>query len=83
MKKLDKSQLIRKLEDTLKSDEYCYQYKAASVFLIDVMATIRRMLLSGFRSFSDLLSNFAKMNDMCHPCGRLTEYLTFIMTDHQ
>ena len=70
MTKPDKSQLIHELEETLKLDEYCYQHKATSAFLIDVMATICRVPLSGLTSFSDLLSKFAEMNDMYHHYGR-------------
>ena len=37
MMKPEKSQLIRDLEDKLKSDEYSYHHKPESAFVIDVV----------------------------------------------
>ena len=61
MTKPEKSQLVRELEEQLKPDKYSYHHKAASAFLIDVMAAVRRVPLSGLSNFSDLLSKFAEI----------------------
>ena len=70
MTKSEKSQLVRELEEELKPDEYRSQHKAASAFLIDVMAAVRRVPLSGLSNFSDLLAKFAEINDVYHHYGR-------------
>lgn len=79
--KLNKSQLIRESEETLKPDDHCYQHKATSAFIIDVMATIRRAPLSGLTRFSDLYSKSAEMNDMYHHYGRC-DYISDIYNDN-
>ena len=56
MTKPEKSQLIRELEDKLKSDDYSYRRKPESAFIIDVMAAVRRLPLGGLTNFSNLSS---------------------------
>ena len=46
MTKPGKSQLIRELEDKLKSDDYSYRHKPESACIIDVMAAVCRLPLS-------------------------------------
>jgi hypothetical protein len=81
MTKPEKSQLVRDLEETLKPEEYCYRHKDASAFLIDVMAAIRRVPVSGLSNFSDLLSKFAELNDVYHHYGRC-DYIFDIYNDN-
>ena len=69
MTKPEKSQLIRELEDKLKSDDYSYRHKPESAFLIDIMAAVRRVPLTGHSNFSDLLSKFTQMTDVYHNYG--------------
>lgn len=70
MTKPEKSQLIRELEERLTSNDYCYHHKPKSAFLIDVMAAVRRMPLTGFKNFCDLLSHFTQMTSIYHQYGR-------------
>ena len=70
MTKPEKSQLVRELEEQVKPDEYSYHHKAASAFLIDVMAAVSRVPLSGLSNFSDLLSKFAEINEAYHHYDR-------------
>ena len=65
----------------LKPDEYSYHHKAASAFLIDVMAAVRRVPLSGLSNFSDLLSKFAEINEAYHDYGRF-DYIFDIYNDN-
>ena len=62
MNKPEKSRLIRELEDKLKPDDYSYHHQPESAFLVDVMAVVRRVPLTGLTHFSDLLSKFASMS---------------------
>ena len=70
MTKPEKSQLIRELEDKLKSDDYLYRRKPESAFIIDVMAAVRRLPLVGLTNFSNLLSQLTKTTDVYHKYGR-------------
>ena len=81
MTKPEKSKLVRELEEQLKPDEYSYHHKAASTFLIDVMAAVRRVPLSGLSNFSDLLSKFAEINEAYHHYGRC-DYIFDIYNDN-
>lgn len=54
--KPDKSILIRKLEDSLRKEDSFYNHEANSAFLINGMASIRKMYLSAMILFSDLIS---------------------------
>ena len=63
--KPEKSQLVRELQEQLKPDEYSYHHKATSAFLINVMAAVRSLPVSGLSNFSDdLLSKFTEINDL-------------------
>ena len=70
MTKPEKSQLVRELEEQLKPDEYSYHHEATSAFLMDVIAAVRRVPLSGLSNFSDLVSKFTEINDLYHHYGR-------------
>ena len=70
MTKPDKSQLIRELEDKLKLDDYSYNHKQESAFVIDVVAAVCRLPLSGHTDFSNLLSQFTKISDVYNRYGR-------------
>ena len=80
MTKLEKSQLVRELEEALKPEDYSYKHKADSAFLIDVMAAIRRVPLAGLTQFSDLLLKFAETNAVYHHYGRC-DYIFDIYND--
>ena len=70
MTKPEKSQLIRELQEKLCSDDYSYTHKPESAFVIDVMAAVRRLPLSGLADFSDLLSQLTQITDVYHRYGR-------------
>ena len=55
MTKPDKCQLIHELEDKLKLDDYSYNHKQESAFIMDVVAEVCRLPLSGLTDFSNLL----------------------------
>ena len=71
MTKPEKNQLVRGLEEQFKSNEYSYHHKAASAFLIDVMAAIREVPVSGLSNFSYLLSKHTEIHDLYHHYGRI------------
>ena len=81
MTKPEKSQLIRELEDKLKSEDYSYHHKPESAFLIDVMAAVRKVPLTGLSNFSDLLSKLTQMTDVYHSYGRC-DYIFDIYNDN-
>ena len=81
MNKPEESQLIRELEDKLKPDDYSYHHQPESAFLVDVMAVVRRVPLTGLTHFSDLLSKFASMTLVYHSYGRC-DYIFDIYSDH-
>ena len=83
MSKPEKSQLICNLEDKLEPDEYSYHHQPESAFLVDVMAAIRRVPLSGLTHFSDMISKFASMTHVYHSYGRCDYILTSTMIIHQ
>ena len=70
MTKPEKSQLIRELENCLTSNDYVYQHKLESAFLIDVMATVRRVPVSRISHFNDLLAKLTQMTSAYHSYGR-------------
>ena len=70
MTKPENSQLICELEDKLKLNDYSYSHKQESVFVIVVMAAVLRLPLSGFTSFSNLLSKLVQVTDVHHRNGR-------------
>ena len=55
MTKPENSQLICELEDKLKLDDYSYNHKQEYAFVIDVIAAVLRLPLSGLTCFSNLL----------------------------
>ena len=69
MTKPEKSELICVLEEKLESGDYSYHHQPGSAFLIDVMATVRRIPLVGLSDFSGLLTKFTEMTDMYHTYG--------------
>ena len=81
MTKTEKSQLICELEDRLTSNDYFYHHKPKSAFLIDVMAAVCRMPLTGLANFCDLLSNSTQMTDVYHQYGRC-DYIFDIYSDN-
>ncbi|KAG1714046.1 hypothetical protein GQR58_001880 [Nymphon striatum] len=81
MTKPEKSQLIHELEDKLVSDDYSYHHKPESAFIIDVMATFRRVPLIGRTHFSDLLLQLTHITDVYHRYGRC-DYIFDIYNDN-
>ena len=81
MNKPEKSKLIRNLEDKLEPDEYSYHHQPESAFLVDVMAAVHRVPLSGLTHFSDLISKFASMTHVYHSYGRC-DYIFDIYNDN-
>ncbi|KAG1674175.1 FAD-dependent oxidoreductase domain-containing protein 2 [Nymphon striatum] len=81
MTKPEKSQLIRELEDKLVSDDYSYHHKPESAFIIDVIATFRRVPLIGRTHFSDLLLQLTHITDVYHRYGRC-DYIFDIYNDN-
>ncbi|KAG1662219.1 hypothetical protein GQR58_021027 [Nymphon striatum] len=81
MTKPEKSQLIRELEDKLVSDDYSYHHKPESAFIIDVMATVRRVPLIGRTHCSDLLLQLTHITDVYHRYGRC-DYIFDIYNDN-
>ncbi|KAG1651191.1 hypothetical protein GQR58_027383 [Nymphon striatum] len=79
--KPEKSQLICELEDKLVSDDYSYHHKPESAFIIDVMATFRRVPLIGRTHFSDLLLQLTHITDVYHRYGRC-DYIFDIYNDN-
>ena len=69
MTKPEKSEFIRVLEEKLGSGDYSYHHQPGSAFLIDVMATVRRIPLVGLSDFSGLLTKFTEMTDIYHTYG--------------
>ena len=80
MTKPEKSELIRVLEEKLESGDYSYHHQPESAFLIDVMATVRRVSLVGLSDFSGLLTKFTEMTDIYHTYGRC-DYIFDIYDD--
>ena len=80
MTKPEKSELICVLEEKLESGDYSYHHRPGSAFLIDVMATARRIPLVGLSDFSGLLTKFTEMTDIYHTYGRC-DYIFDIYDD--
>ena len=80
MTKPEKSELIQVLEEKLESGDYSHHHQPGSVFLIDVMATVRRIPLVGLSDFSGLLTKFTEMTDIYHTYGRC-DYIFDIYDD--
>ena len=53
-----KHQLIKELETSLKPEDYSYKHKQNSSFIIDVMATVRKVILSSHYDFQGFVSAF-------------------------
>ena len=54
--KASKSELLSELETYLKPNDYTYQ-SAAAAFVVDVMANIRELRLTGLLTFGDLVNS--------------------------
>lgn len=65
-----KSQLIKELETHLKPEDYNYKHQENSSFVIDVMATVRKVNLSSHYDFQGFLSAFASSLNVYHRFGR-------------
>ena len=81
MVKPEKSKLLIELETQLRSEDYSYEYKPMSAFIIDVMANVRKMNLKGHLYFSDLLSSLFDSTRMYQSFGRC-DYVFDIYNDN-
>ena len=70
MTKPAKSQLIKELETHLKPEDYNYRHRNNAAFIMDVMATIRKVNLANLSSFRDLLVSFCSSSDVYRRFGR-------------
>ena len=69
MTKPGKSLLIKELENHLKSEDYSYSHRSNSSFVVDIMATVRKVNVSG-STFSDFLSGFMSYTNTYRQFGR-------------
>ena len=81
MTKPEKSQLIQEFEGCLNSNDYSYHHKHESAFLIDVMATVHKVPLSGISNFSDLVAMLTQMMSVYHSYGRC-DYIFDLYSDN-
>ena len=80
MTKPDKSQLIQELKGRLKPEDYSFQCKSESAFIIDVMAGIRKVNTAELHCFDNIISLFKDMNGKFHQLGRC-DYIFDIYND--
>ena len=69
MTKPGKSLLIKELETHLKSEDYSYRHQSNASFVVDIMATIRKINVTR-PMFNDLLSDFMSYTDIYRQFGR-------------
>ena len=83
MTKPDKSSLIRELETHLKKEEYNYTTNEPNTaYLVDVMASLRKIHISDMKTFSSLVSKIIDMNRV-YQQGRCDFVLTCTQILHQ
>ena len=63
MTKPTKSQLVQELEVHLKPEDYSYRHSNNAAFIIDVMASVRRVNISNLYKFDDLLVTFVSSSE--------------------
>ena len=66
MTKTDKSQLLKELKTHLKHKDYTYAHQMESAFVIDKMANICKIRMTGLCSFQDFISVFESFTDTYH-----------------
>ncbi len=69
MTKPEKSQFLQELETHLKPWLDQYQHQNNSSFIIDVMATIRKIRVIGLTKFEDLIATFVSFTTVYHQFG--------------
>ena len=52
----NKSKLLKELEVHLNPEDYCYEHKVNASFVIDVMANLRKVSVTGLSNFQSFLS---------------------------
>ena len=65
-----KSQLLKELETHLKPEDYAYRHGRNSSFIIDIMANVRKVCVTGLSNFQDLVSVFVSLCEVYHQYGR-------------
>ena len=70
MIKPTKSQLVQELEVHLKPEDYSYRHSNNAAFIIDVMASVRRVNISNLYKFDDLLVTFVSSSEAYRRFGR-------------
>ena len=70
MTKPAKSLLIKELEANLKPEDYNYNHRNNSAFVLDVMANVRKVNLSKLSTFQDLLATFISTSEGYRRFGR-------------
>ena len=70
MTKPTKSQLVQELEIHLKPEDYSYRHSNNAAFIIDVMASVRRVNISNLYKFDDLLVTFVSSSEAYRWFGR-------------
>ena len=70
MTKPTKSQLFQELEVHLKPEDYSYRHSNNAAFIIDVMASVRRVNISNLYKFDDLLVTFVSSSEAYRRFGR-------------
>lgn len=80
MTKPAKSKLLMELETHLKPEELTYSHRKDASFVVDIMATIRKVNVTKLSTFNDLLSNFMSFSAIYHQFGR-TDYVFDMYSD--
>ena len=70
MTKPTKSQLVQELEVHLKPEDYSYRHSNNAAFIIDVMASVRRVNISNLYKFDNLLVTFVSSSEAYRRFGR-------------
>ena len=76
---LEKSQLMRQLEDVLTDTDIHNTHRDGSAFIIDVMALVRRLPFQGLKTFGDLLTMIQKFSAIYHKHDR-SDYVFDVYT---
>ena len=66
----NKSNLRKELEVHLNPEDHCYKHKVNASFVIDVMANLRKVSVTGLSNFQDLVLGLASPCSVYHQYGR-------------
>ena len=75
-----KGLLIKELETHLQPEDYSYSHRKDSAFVLDVMATIRKVNVTKLSTFKDLLAVFFQFLIHTGSLEDVTLYSTCILT---